>query len=56
MAIFSKTVHWIEMKLATFVHLGIIHFLSKYHENLTYQLKDMPKSNSALLNMNKNVL
>ena len=56
MAIFSKIVHWIKLKLDKFVHLGIMHFLSKNYENLTYQLKDMLKSNSALLNMNKNVL
>ena len=56
MAILSKNVHWIKMKLSKFVHLGIMHFLSKNHENLTYQLKDMPISISALLNKKKNVL
>ena len=58
MAIFSKTVHWIRMKIANFVHLGIMHFFSKNHENPTYQLKDILISISALLymSMNKNVL
>ena len=55
---FLKTVHWIRMKISNIFHLGIIHFLSKNHENPTYQLKDMPISISALLqmSMNKNVL
>ena len=58
MAIFSKIVHWIVVKIIRLVHLGIMHFLSKNHENPTYQLQDMPISISALLqmNMNPNVL
>ena len=56
MVIFSKNVHCIKLKLAKFVHIVIMHFLSKNYENITYQLKYMPISISALLNMNKNVL
>ena len=48
MASFSKTVHWIGMKLTRFVHTNVIIFLSKFCENVAYQFKYMLKSNSAL--------
>ena len=55
MAILLKSVHCIGIKLTKFVHLDIMHFLYKNHENPIYQLQDMLISISALLwtNMNK---
>ena len=47
MAIFSKNVDWIGIKLTIVVHPDVIHFLSKFHENPAYQFKYMLKSNSA---------
>ena len=54
----QKNIYLIGIKIIKLVHLGIMHFMSKNHENPTYQLHDMPISISALLqmNMNKNVL
>ena len=51
MVIFSKTVHWIELKISMVVLHDVMHPLSKFHEDPTYKLKDMPKSHSVLLNM-----
>ena len=48
MAGFFKTMYWIGLKLTRVVHPDVIHSLSKFHENPSYQFKYMLKSNSAL--------
>ena len=49
MAIFSKIVDWIGMKLTKVVLHDVMHSFSKFHENMVHGLEDMLTSISAFL-------